>query len=137
LEATLAQPRAASALLAIFALLATLLGGLGVYSVMAFRVVHQRHEMAVRAAMGASRAALADLVLRGALRLAARGAAIGFLLSLFAGRLLERLVYDVGAGRLPVLVAIALAIVPLALLAAWLPARRAMEADPARISRGE
>ena len=132
-----AARRFGAVLLGILGALASALAGLGVYAVMGYAVGRRRREFAVRAAFGARAGQLQRQVLASGVRLIGFGLALGGALSLVLHRLLiARLEGAVPVG--PGLFALAaIWVAALALLAAWLPARRASRVDPARALREE
>jgi putative ABC transport system permease protein len=118
-----------------FAAAAVLLAGLGVFGMMSYSVVQRYHEIAVRSALGADRAAILRLVLGGALRLTAAGVLIGALLSALAARALRVYLFGVTPTD-PFTYAVVAAVLPLLSLAAcWRPARAAAGVDPMALLR--
>jgi putative ABC transport system permease protein len=137
LSASVAQPRFAALVLAVFAVLALALAATGLYGVLSYNVSQRRREMGIRAALGATRAGLQRLVLREGLALTAAGLAIGLGAALGVTRLMASLLFGVTP-----LDAVSFAAAPLALLgvaaaACLIPARRAAAADPAESLRSE
>ena len=130
-----ALPKLYATLVGLFAGVAILLAMLGVYGVMAYTVAQRRREIGVRLAMGASPSGIRRLVLGEGGRLAVMGAAGGILLSLLAGRLLSSLLFGVRPYDIPTLAAVIVVLGGMALLASWLPARRAMRVDPLEAMR--
>lgn len=130
-------PRFRTVLLSYSGALALLLAAVGLYGVIAHWVAERRPEMGVRLALGASRSQVVALVLRRGLWLAGGGIALGLLLALPATRLLESWLVGVGIWS-PArhLGAVALLLLS-ALLAAWLPARRAASVAPSECLRAE
>jgi putative ABC transport system permease protein len=116
--------------MAVFGLIALLLAAVGVYSVMAFMVSQRTHEIGVRIALGASRGDVLSLTVGSAVRLTALGVAIGLLASLGVSRLLESALEGVLTGDLRVSLAVAGVLVTSAVLAGYIPARRATGIDP-------
>ena len=128
-EAT-SRPRALMALMAVFAALALGLSALGIYSVLAYTVSQRRQELSVRMALGAQPRDLLWLVVREGMWLTVIGAAVGAAAAMALGRTLSTLLYGVHANDVIVLAA-ALGVAHLtALLACWLPARRAARLNP-------
>jgi putative ABC transport system permease protein len=123
--------------LAGFALVSVTLALLGVYGVLSYVVLQRRRELGIRAALGASRSAVARLVLGQGARLAGVGLAAGAVVFLAVGRGLESLVYGVGPRDPVTLLAGAGLLGAAALLASWIPARRAARIDPATSLRSE
>ena len=125
-----AQPRFSLILIAVFAIAATLLVGVGVFSVMAYAVSRQTREIAVRLALGASRAHVMRGVLGVGGRLLLMGVGTGLVVSLLTSRLLARQLWETSPYD-PSTVLAAVALVTLtACLACYLPARRATRIDP-------
>jgi len=120
-----------------FAAIGLLLAAIGIYGVLAYYVSQRTREIGVRAALGASRAQLAGLVVRQSLGPIFAGLALGVAGSLASGQLLQQLLYQVEPGD-PVVIAVITALVmAVGLLAAWLPARRAAGVDPMVALRDE
>jgi ABC-type antimicrobial peptide transport system permease subunit len=113
-----------------FAAIALILASVGVFGVMSYSVSGQTREFGVRLALGAGRAAVTRMVLgRGAL-LAGSGAALGLIGAVLLTRAMETLLYGVKPGD-PLSLAVAAAtLIAVALLASYLPARRAAAVDP-------
>lgn len=120
-----------------FAGLAVLLAVLGVYGVSSYVVAQRRRELGIRAALGAGNREVAALVLGQGARLAGVGLAVGAVAFLALGRGLESLVFGVGPRDPVTLLAGAALLGTAALLASWLPARRAARIDPAIALRAE
>ena len=133
--ALLAGTRFRALLLAAFAGVALLLAALGVYSVMAFAVARRTREIGVRLALGARPAEVARAVLRRGLALTAAGVAVGAVGSLAAGRAAAGLLYETPPTDARTIAAVALLLGVTALLATWLPSRRATRVDPVRALR--
>jgi predicted permease len=129
--------RSALSLLSIFAALATALGAVGIYGLMSFAVSRRTHEIGVRVALGSSHAGVLRLVLGDGLRLAALGIVIGTLLSLLTGRLLAGLLYEVTPADPRGLAAVSAVLLATALLACWVPARRAARVEVVEALRGD
>ena len=127
--ATLPQ-RIAASLLGVCSALALLLAAVGLYGVVAYAVSRRTREIGVRMALGAGRGAVVRLVLEGSMRLVALGLAIGIGLSLLAGRAVESLLGGVSPADPLALLGAPLVLVACALVASYLPARRAARIDP-------
>lgn len=114
-----------------------LLGGIGLYGVMAYRVALRTRELGVRIALGADPARIVAAVARRGLALTALGVAVGFALYALAAPLLRAFLYGVTAGDPATLSAAAGVLLATGALASWLPARRAARIDPAIVLRAE
>jgi putative ABC transport system permease protein len=113
-----------------FATLALVLAALGVYGVMAYSVAQRTHEIGVRVALGAQRRNVLALVLKNGLALAGVGIAAGVAGALILTRLMAGLLFEVRPGDPLTLIVVSAVLGAIALLATWLPARRAMSVDP-------
>ena len=120
-----------------FASMALLLASVGVYGVISFGVMRQAREFGIRLALGAERRAITRLVLRRGATLAASGAAIGLAAAVLLTRAMASLLYGVTPGDPVSFVAAPVLLVLVALVASYLPARRAASVDPAITLRGE
>jgi putative ABC transport system permease protein len=129
-DTTLGQSRAIAVLLAAFAIAALLLAGAGVYGVMAYSVSRRTQEIGVRVALGARPGEIVGMVVRQALRLAVAGVGVGLAAALALARLLGTLLYDTAPADPAVFAGVVTVLVATALLAAWIPARRAARVDP-------
>jgi predicted permease len=117
-------------LLGTFAILAAVLAGIGLYSVMAFLVAQRRHEIGVRMALGAGQPDLLRLVLGHAARLIAIGVAAGLCAALWLTRLIRGLLFGVASNDWSTFAAVSCLLVIVALAACAIPVRRAMRVDP-------
>jgi predicted permease len=133
----LSPRRLAADVLGAFAALAMLLAMLGIYGVLSYSMQQRRKEMGIRLALGAAPGDLLRLVVGGASRLAGVGIGAGVVIFIAIGRYLQSLVYGVSARDPIALIACAAVLGGLALLAAWIPARRAAVVDPAETLRAE
>jgi putative ABC transport system permease protein len=134
---SMAPDRLGSMLLGVFAGIATLLAAIGIYGVISYSVAQRTHELGIRSALGASSASLLGLVLRGGLIMAGIGLAAGFVGAVGLTRLMESLLFGVGA-RDPVTILIVAAVLGVvALLACYIPAYRATKVDPVTALRYE
>jgi putative ABC transport system permease protein len=129
--------RFALRLLAVFALAALVLVGVGIYGTLSGRVAERTREIGVRAALGASRGALVALVLRRGLALTALGIALGVLTSVAATRAIASLLYGVSRLDAVTYLGVAVLLGAVALVAAGVPAWRAARVDPALPLRAE
>lgn len=132
-----ASARLRSALLSAFGGVAMLLAALGLYGVMAFFVVEQTREIGIRAALGATATTLLGLVLRQGVTIIAAGLASGLIVSLGTGRLLKAFLFGVGPIDSMTLVGVAALLTLAALVACYLPARRATRIDPMIVLKSE
>lgn len=113
-----------------FGLLALLLAAVGIYGVIAYTFSRRTREIGIRVALGARANEISRLVIRQGLRLTLTGIAVGAVLAVLAGRALARQLYGVSALDPWVYGAVALLWLAVALLASWLPARRAAKVQP-------
>jgi putative ABC transport system permease protein len=127
---SLSQARFNSTLLTAFAIVALLLAAVGIYGVIAYAVTQRTHELGIRAALGASAGSLQRLVFRSGMKLAGLGLAIGFVASLGLSRLLQVILYGVGARDPLTIAVVALVLGAVAAAACFVPARRATKVDP-------
>ena len=131
------RPRFNAVLLALFAAMGLLLAAIGLYGVVSFLVAQRTQEIGVRMALGATPAAISGMVLRHAARSTAIGALAGAVGSFFALRLLSTMLFRVPAHD-PWTVAVVLAVLAaVAVLAAWVPSRRAARVNPVEALRQE
>jgi len=122
---------------AAFAGLAALLAAIGIYGVLAFSVAQRRQEIGVRMALGADPSSVRRLVLRDVLRFVVIGGAVGLPVAWALGRVVESLLFGVKAADASVLAGGAALMAAVALLAGYLPARRASRVDPLDALRSE
>nr|MDQ3314720.1 ADOP family duplicated permease [Verrucomicrobiota bacterium] len=130
LATQLAQPRFNMVLLAVFAGIAMILAGIGIYGVIAYSVTQRTREFGIRMALGAQRGQMLGMVLRQSLILVAVGLAIGLAAALAATRVMSTLLYGVSANDSSIYLAVGFLLGGAALLASYIPARRAMRVDP-------
>ena len=126
----MAQQRMMLALLGAFAGLALILSGLGIYSVLSYSVSQRTREIGVRVALGAERRDVLGLVVRQGFRLTLGGVVIGLLGAFGLTRFLSSLLYDVKPNDSLTLIVVSIILTGVALLACYIPARRATKVDP-------
>ena len=129
--------RAGAALFSVFGCLALVLAVVGVYGVKAYSVARRTREIGIRMALGAQRGTVQWMILREGAVMLASGVVLGLLLAVATGKLVSGMLYNVGA-----LDPLAFTIAPVvlaaaALLATWLPARRATRISPMAALRAE
>ena len=136
-DRSLARPRFLMLLLGAFGALALLLAAIGIYGIMAYAVRRRTREIGIRMALGARPGDVLRLVVGQGMRLAALGLLIGIFGALLATRLMQKLLFGVSATDPLTFVTIALLLGGIALIATWLPARRAVVTDPTAALREE
>jgi putative ABC transport system permease protein len=129
-EESLGEDRYTMILFAGFAAVALLLAAVGIYGLMAFAVSQRTQEIGLRLALGSGKARVIWLILKEASLLAAVGLGIGLVGSIFVGRTMRTTLYGVAALDFAVILSVALLLFCTALLASYLPARRAASIDP-------
>ena len=137
LRDSLAPTRFAMALLVSFATIALTLAAVGLYGVIAYGVTQRTREIGIRVALGAEPSAVARLVVGSGLRLATAGVVIGAIASVAATRALSGLIYGVSSTDPLTFGAITFVVGGIALLASYLPARRASSIDPVEALRAD
>jgi predicted permease len=128
-EAT-AQARYNALLLVLFAALALVMSQMGIYGVMSYAVSTRKHEIGIRMALGAERRAVLGLIIGQGMKLAAAGLAIGLIAAVAVTRVIKTLLFGVDTNDPMTLCGVALLLAIVALLACWIPARRATKVDP-------
>lgn len=127
---SMASNRLNSMMLGGFATVALLLSAIGIYGVISYSVVQRTHEIGVRAALGASKGNVLTLILKHGLLMAGMGLVLGFLGAMALTRILSTLLFGVGA-RDPITIAgVGAILAVVAMLASYVPARRAAKVDP-------
>jgi predicted permease len=126
-----------SAIMATFAVLALVLAAVGLYAVIAYLVAQRRHEIGLRIALGASAADVVRLTVGQAFRLTVVGTAIGLAISVALARVMEAALLGIASSDTGVFAGFAAVLMAAALLAGYLPARRAASIDPMIALRAE
>ncbi|HEY6413351.1 MAG TPA: ABC transporter permease [Edaphobacter sp.] len=136
-DQVMASDRFTVILFATFAAIALLLAAVGIYSVMAFSVAQRSHEIAVRMALGASPNRVVSLILKEGLILACIGSCIGLIGAYFVGRAMRSILFGVNAMDFSAFITVAFVLLAAALMACYVPARRAATMQPMDALRGE
>jgi putative ABC transport system permease protein len=134
---SLASDRFSTVLFGSFAGVALLLAAIGIYGVMSFTVAQRTHEIGLRIALGAGPQQVLGLVLREGMLLALVGLVLGLAGTYFVGRLMKTILYQVNAMDPAAISAVAAVLLLSALLACYIPARRATQVDPMVALRDE
>ena len=136
-DESVARPRFVMTLLAVFAAVALTLGTIGIYGLLNYTVDRRRRELGIRMALGADRAATAQLVLRQGMQLAGVGVLLGLACALLATRLIAGMLYGVEPTDPLTLGTVCAVLLGTAAIASWLPARKAVRLDPVTALRTE
>jgi putative ABC transport system permease protein len=137
IENSTGEPRFRSFLVAGFAALALLLAAVGVYGLISFMVTQRVPEIGVRLALGASPGQVFRQVIGQGLRLAVAGVVIGLVAAAAATRLLQGLLFNTSATEPAIYLSLSALLLAMAVLACYVPARRAMRVDPMTALRSE
>jgi predicted permease len=127
---SIAKQRLAMILLSVFSALALVLSAIGIYGVISYLTGQRTHEIGIRVALGASGADVLRMVLGEGMKLTLIGVVIGIAAALGLTRLIAQLIYGVGASDPITFAGVAVLLTGVALLACYIPARRAMRVDP-------
>jgi putative ABC transport system permease protein len=133
----LGQPRFTMRLVGAFAAAALLLATIGIYGVVSYSVTQRSTELGIRLALGARRAGVLGLVVRQGMALAVVAVAVGVLGALGAARVLQSQLFGVTTTDPVVFVSVPLVVLTVALLATYVPARRASRLDPMTALRSD
>jgi putative ABC transport system permease protein len=134
---SISRPRFYMLLVAIFAGVALLLAAVGIFGVMSYSVAQRTRELGIRIALGAGRGALRRLVVGQAMALAVGGLAIGLVAALALSSALEKMLFNLTPTDPATFASVAAVLVVVALVASWLPARKAARVDPVVALRAE
>jgi putative ABC transport system permease protein len=137
ISASVSDERTIAMVLTLFAAVALLLAGVGLYGVLAYQVSRRVHEIGVRMALGASISSVTRGIVAGGLRLVALGLLLGVPASYVAGRLVQGVLYEVEPADPLTLAGVAAFLTAVAVTACLLPARRAARVDPVEAFRSE
>ena len=134
---SMAQPRHWAALLGAFAAAALGLAAIGIFGMLSYMVTTRRREIGVRMALGAGRRTVVQMIVRNGLTHAIVGSVLGLVAALVSTRALTNVLYDVSASDPTALAVVTAVLLAVALVACWLPARRAATIDPLEAIRHE
>jgi putative ABC transport system permease protein len=136
-SASISAPRFETLLLGTFAALACVLTAIGLYGVISYSVAQRNREMGIRIALGAQRGSILRMVVREGAFLALAGTGAGLVASFFAVRLIRGQLFGTGATDPATFITVPLMMIAVALLASYIPARRATRVDPIVVLREE
>jgi len=136
-DATLARPRTVSTLLAVFAFLALVLAGVGVYGVMAYSVAQRTQEIGVRMALGATTGSVFTMMIGDALKLVVIGLVVGIVAAAWLSQFLASMLFQIGRFDLVTFAMTAIVLAAVATFASYVPARRGMKVTPVEALRAE
>jgi len=129
--------RLSGSMITVFALMALLLATVGVYGLIAYSVAERHHETGIRLALGAQGQDVRRLVVGQGVRLTLLGVMIGVVGAIFVGRSIRNLLFGVSTVHVPTLLSVSAILLTVAVLASWIPARRAARTDLLGALRGE
>jgi putative ABC transport system permease protein len=137
IAASIATQRSSATLVGGFSVLALFLAALGLYGVLAYSVTRRTREIGIRIALGSPRAKICGLIVRRGMIMVALGIFAGVIISVACSPLVRHFVYGVTPHDPSMIIGVATLLVAIAILACWLPARRAMNVDPMEVLRYE
>jgi predicted permease len=137
LGSSVARPQLLAWMLSVFGFVGLVLGMLGLYGLLAFFVAQRRQEIGVRAALGAPPRAVLGLVMARGLALATGGTVAGIVAARLLARQMEGVLFGIASDDINTFAQVVVALIVTALLATWLPARRALAIDPVTALRTE
>jgi putative ABC transport system permease protein len=132
-----ANRRFVTLLLGVFAAVALMLAAIGIYGVLAYTTAQRTQEIGIRMALGANRGTVLRMVLGGGMKLTGAGLAVGLVGAFVLTQVLSGLLFGVGARDPLTFIVVPLALGFVALIASWIPARRAVRVEPVIALRGE
>ena len=134
---SLTQRRLTMLLLSAAAVIAVMLAASGIYGLLAYSVTQRSRELGIRMALGAQRSQVLALVIAQGMKLVLAGVAAGLLVALALARVIQSLLFGVRPTDPLTFAGVSLLLVVVALLACWMPARRAARLDPMAALRNE
>ena len=137
MSSSIAQPRLNAMLVGLFALIALLLAAAGIFGVMSYSVTQRTQEIGIRLALGAQRYDVLRLIVGQGMRFVGAGVFLGLIGVFISTRLLQSLLFGIGATDLRTMLIVTLILGAVAFLACLLPARRATRVDPVQALRAE
>ena len=136
-DATLARPRTVSTLLAVFAFLALVLAGVGVYGVMAYSVSQRTQEIGVRMALGATTGSVFKMMIGDSMKLVAIGLVVGVVAAAWLSQFLASMLFQIGRFDVVTFAITSIVLALVATFASYVPARRGMKVTPVEALRTE
>jgi len=136
-DRAMANDRFTVILFAVFAAIALILAAIGIYGVMSFSVAQRSHEIAVRMALGSSQTRVLRLILKEGLVLAIVGSALGLIGAYFVGKAMSSILFGIGAIDVTAFLSVASILLAAAIVASYIPARRAASIQPMNALRSE
>jgi putative ABC transport system permease protein len=134
---SIARPRLEAAVLTLFGVIALALASIGLYGLIAFSVAQRTREIGIRIALGATQTSVFRMIIGDGLRLTVTGVIIGLLGVLCLTHFLRSLLFEIQPLDPTTLISVICVLIPVSLLACYVPARRATKADPAAVLREE